>query len=253
MSINLQNKYPGRFDPVSVDYPQGKFRNRSSPTAEDGSYMEREWLNDWNGFFGALLAKAGLTPNGIADTAQSSQFYDALRVVSGAKYGSALIGQLVLWPLQQMPQEIFTDIGQVYIPYIGQSFSKTTYPLLGLIHPSGVLPADMRGEFPRGWDDGRGVDVGRVLMSAQNDALQNFTGTMLSRPIGVVGAGGAITGSNGVFEYTKGGGESGASNLSIGTDTGNHDLVRLNMSLQARTSTETRPRNISWNMIVRAA
>ncbi|WP_438360524.1 hypothetical protein [Leminorella grimontii] len=26
-------------------------------------------------------------------------------------------------------------------------------------YPSGVLP-DLRGEFIRGWDDGRGVDVG---------------------------------------------------------------------------------------------
>lgn len=87
MALNLQTKYPGRFDPVSADYPQGKFKNRSSPTAQDGSYMERDWLNDWNAFFGALLANAGVSPNGNVDTAQSSQMYDALLgVIDRSKY-----------------------------------------------------------------------------------------------------------------------------------------------------------------------
>ncbi|HIH3157949.1 TPA: phage tail protein, partial [Escherichia coli] len=33
------------------------------------------------------------------------------------------------------------------------------------------------GEFIRGWDDGRGVDNGRNLLSAQSDAIQNIVGT----------------------------------------------------------------------------
>ncbi|MGL5727002.1 MAG: gp53-like domain-containing protein [Plesiomonas sp.] len=79
MAIDFTAKYPGRFDPVSALYPQGKFKNRSAPNTEDGSYMERDWLNDWNGFFGALLKNAGVTPNGTVDTAAASQLYDALR------------------------------------------------------------------------------------------------------------------------------------------------------------------------------
>jgi phage-related tail fiber protein len=31
---------------------------------------------------------------------------------------------------------------------------------------------DMRGEFPRGWDDGRGIDSGRAFGSSQTDAMQ---------------------------------------------------------------------------------
>lgn len=46
--------------------------------------MERDWLNDWNAFFGALLHNAGITPNETVDTAQSSQFYDAMMAVSRA-------------------------------------------------------------------------------------------------------------------------------------------------------------------------
>lgn len=81
MSINAQNKYPGRFDPASADYPQGKFKNRSSPSAQDGSYMEKDWLNDIYGFLGAILRNAGVTPDGVVDTAQSSQMFNALQSV----------------------------------------------------------------------------------------------------------------------------------------------------------------------------
>ncbi|VFQ46926.1 phage tail protein [Desulfoluna butyratoxydans] len=43
--------------------------------------------------------------------------------------------------------------------------------------PSGrsLLP-DLRGEFVRGWDNGRGVDADRVLGSWQGDAIRNITG-----------------------------------------------------------------------------
>lgn len=54
----------------------------------------------------------------------------------------------------------------------GQRFDKARYPKLGQKYPSGQLP-DLRGEFVRGWDNGRGLDVGRALLSAQEDALQN--------------------------------------------------------------------------------
>ena len=50
----------------------------------------------------------------------------------------------------------------------GQRFDKARYPKLGQKYPSGQLP-DLRGEFVRGWDNGRGVDAGRALLSNQTD------------------------------------------------------------------------------------
>lgn len=41
----------------------------------------------------------------------------------------------------------------------GQAFNKTTYPILAARYPTGYLP-DLRGEFIRGLDDGRGLIVG---------------------------------------------------------------------------------------------
>lgn len=50
----------------------------------------------------------------------------------------------------------------------GQRFDTRRYPKLAQKYPSGQLP-DLRGEFIRGWDNGRGVDAMRVLLSNQTD------------------------------------------------------------------------------------
>ncbi|GAB7079888.1 tail fiber protein [Megalodesulfovibrio paquesii] len=66
----------------------------------------------------------------------------------------------------------------------GAAVSRTTYAALfaalGTTFGAGDgsttfnLP-DLRGEFVRGWDDGRGVDASRTLGSAQGHAVQNHT------------------------------------------------------------------------------
>ena len=53
---------------------------------------------------------------------------------------------------------LFAAIGTTY----GAGDGRTTFNL-----------PDLRGEFIRGWDDGRGVDAGRVFGSAQAHALQS--------------------------------------------------------------------------------
>lgn len=53
-----------------------------------------------------------------------------------------------------------------YLKCNGAAFDKAMYPELAEGYPSGKLP-DLRGEFIRGWDDGRGVDSERALMSLQ--------------------------------------------------------------------------------------
>lgn len=64
----------------------------------------------------------------------------------------------------------------------GSAVSRTTYDALfaaiGTTFGSGDgsttfnLP-DLRGEFPRGWDDGRGVDTGRAFGSAQAEGFKS--------------------------------------------------------------------------------
>lgn len=174
-----------------------------------------------------------------------------LRVEQLKKYGAPLIGELIEWPHQLMPHEVFPDIGMEFIPYIGQPFDKVRFPLLAKLHPSGVLPADMRGEGVRGWDNNRGVDAGRALMSLQLDSIQNFTGSISGRPLSA-DATGAIASSSGVFKYTKNGGSSGASPVVTGSGVNALDLITLDLASQVRVSTETRGRTVAWNMITRS-
>lgn len=73
--------------------------------------------------------------------------------------GSALpVGVPVPWPLETPPTG--------WLKCNGAPFSPEEYPGLAKAYPTNELP-DLRGEFIRGWDDGRGVDAGRTVGSAQ--------------------------------------------------------------------------------------
>ncbi|OMQ22259.1 tail fiber protein [Serratia oryzae] len=117
----------------------------------------------------------------------------------------------------------------------GATFSKTLYPNLALAYPSGVLP-DLRGEFIRGWDDGRGVDTGRTLISPQTDKMRKHNHALLfgngtGNKVPAVHEMYRASSSQTYFAYY---GESG---VYITEEGGN----------------ETAPRNIAFNYIVRAA
>ncbi|EIK8334082.1 tail fiber protein, partial [Escherichia coli] len=121
----------------------------------------------------------------------------------------------------------------------GAAFSAEEYPELAKAYPTNKLP-DLRGEFIRGWDDGRGVDNGRSILSSQNDSLQDHGHKSIRlRPVGANG--GNIPVPDGSANFT-----------------GDADLISA-ISDHAfnggapRVSGETRPRNIAFNYIVRAA
>ena len=113
-----------------------------------------------------------------------------------------------------------------YLECDGQS--TTGYDALELIVGANV--PDLRGEFIRGWDNGRGVDTGRALGSTQDDAFQGhyhksngYTNTTGSNVIPFSGTGGDPTGID-RFAQTP---------VSDGTNG------------TPRTSSETRPRNVA--------
>lgn len=78
-----------------------------------------------------------------------------------------LVGVPIPYPLSTVPTGC--------LAMNGQRFDKSRYPKLALKYPSGTLP-DMRGEFIRGLDNGRGVDTERGLLSNQGDAIRNIVG-----------------------------------------------------------------------------
>ncbi len=96
---------------------------------------------------------------------------------------------------------------------------------------------DLRGEFVRGWDDGRSVDTGRILGSSQSDAMQNITGNI--EGISQTFAGhGTVSGVFDKSTFSAGGTPQGA-------DTENAGAISFDASRQVRTADETRPRNIA--------
>ncbi len=96
----------------------------------------------------------------------------------GLGEGSALpVGVPVPWPSATPPAG--------WLKCNGAAFSAATYPLLAKAYPTLKLP-DLRGEFIRGWDDGRGVDAGRALLSNQSStairsAILDYVGNDLDQ------------------------------------------------------------------------
>lgn len=165
------------------------------------------------------------------------------------KYGAPLIGQLIEWPLQKMPHEIWPDMGQEYIPYMAQSFDPVKYPLLSQLHPTNVLPADMRGYVARGWDNGRGIDTNRALMSAQEDAIRNITGTIANdQENGLFWTG--VKSATGAFDIVNASGwAANAARITTSTAT---TLSFSAAKAGIPTAGENRVKSVAWNFIVRA-
>lgn len=125
----------------------------------------------------------------------------------------------------------------------GAAFDKAKYPKLAVAYPSGNLP-DLRGEFLRGWDDGRGVDAGRVLMAAQAETkISNYHGNGSSSDEVSTGVPGSPPKNFGFNVDSK-------EIISSGfTAYGSQELNMTGIT----TRFGVRPRNVAFNYIVRAA
>ena len=159
---------------------------------------------------------------------------DTLRQNLNLGEGSALpVGVPVPWPTATPPAG--------WLICNGTTFDKTKYPKLALAYPTGKLP-DLRGEFIRGWDNGRGVDSGRAIMSAQEDAFQNHYHLITTMGPNGVGHGNEISPTDDTGRLGD------ADSWLVGA--GNWKTYG---SPSGRVADETRPRNIAFNYIVRAA
>ena len=121
-----------------------------------------------------------------------------------------------------------------YLVCDGSAVSRTTYAdlfaVIGTTYGPGDgsttfnLP-DLRGEFIRGFDGGSGVDAGRVFGSSQGDAIETHTH-------------GYFVGNSGTLIQTGGGSRE-------------NDAGLVQTQAQADGATETRPRNVALNYIIK--
>ncbi|MCZ5410198.1 integrase [Escherichia coli] len=156
----------------------------------------------------------------------------------GLGEGAPAIGVPFFWPSAAMPNTVIDSwSGMVFLKFNGAKFSATDYPVLAKVFPSLVLP-EARGDFIRIWDDGRGVDGGRTLLSAQDFAQQRITGNFMG---GAMGSSGSIKAGALVNSYTN-----------YGATSQDLQHFSIDSAIETKTASETRPRNIAFNFLVRA-
>ncbi len=163
----------------------------------------------------------------------------------GLGEGSALpVGVPVPWPSATPPTG--------WLKCNGAAFSAEEYPELAKAYPTNKLP-DLRGEFIRGWDDGRGVDNGRGLLTLQDGAIvshNHYWGIWTSRTNDQTLE--SFTGTTILKQITP---------LSPAIDFDNYPIPNpaiteggvVAATTKPAGANETRPRNVAFNYIVRAA
>lgn len=203
----------------------------------------------------ALAGKMDKLANG-ADIADVAVFLNNL----GLGAGSALpVGVPIPWPLAAAPPG--------WLKCNGAAFTAVQYPKLAQAYPGLKLP-DLRGEFLRGWDDGRGVDSGRGVFTSQTEDFkahrhESYFYAGVNRTeiplINLSNSDEMLTLSSSVNALNPT--DIDSTGTLIGQD--DYNCVQEGTKNTRRTATslsssivggaETRPRNIAFNYIVRAA
>ncbi|XIY21756.1 tail fiber protein [Escherichia coli] len=205
----------------AYDLANGKQPADATLTALAGLATAADRLPYFTGADRAALAT--LTAIGRAIIAKGS-IKDVLNYL-GLGEGSALpVGVPVPWPTATPPAG--------WLKCDGRAFTKEQYPVLARVYPTLRLP-DLRGEFIRGWDDGRKIDEGRKLLSGQDGTSFSHYGGNFD-----IGSGHSINNYDQIVSNQPGFSRFSFAGPSRG-DGVNYVTIR--------------PRNIAFNYIVRAA
>ncbi|MBI9112353.1 phage tail protein [Maridesulfovibrio ferrireducens] len=190
-------------------------------------------------FLFLLLLFVSVHSSAIAGDATS---FDPTSVAVEPKAISGVpIGGVIPWTSGTVPEGFLECNGQ----------STSGYADLAAIVGSTV--PDLRGEFIRGWDHGKGTDSSRSILSSQTDAMKSHTHqTTITVSFNSVGVNipvlSASTGSKDIglvhAANAKASGSYKAYLSGSGTGTGT--------STTAGSGTESRPRNISMMYIIKA-
>jgi len=159
-----------------------------------------------------------------------------LEVVDGTVKAPKFVGAGST-PIGSVTAFMGTSVPENWKEANGESLSRATYPELyaqigdryGSDDSLSFNLPDLRGEFIRGWDNGRGVDTDRQLGSYQADELKSHAHTLTI---------------NGYWGHNNGGSKTAwsSSNINTGASTATSDSTG---------GAETRPRNIAVMYIIR--
>jgi microcystin-dependent protein len=197
---------------------------RQQKIASVGSTMGNSLTKNFAVQYTGLASLANVTID--AETWQLDLTGQIATAVAAAK----TIGEVVSWPTSTVPDG--------FLECDGAEISRTTFAeLFAVIGTAfGVgdgattfeLP-DLRGEFVRGWDHGRGVDSARAIGSNQSDEFASHTHSV-SEGSSLPGTGNDLTSGD---DYTN--------------------IVAKYADTTAAGGTETRPRNVALMYCIRYA
>ena len=167
------NTTPGAVGAAWINAYQRRFFTTGEPLPT--SNVGPIWHDDYN----SLMTWQSFTANGAAYTGYASQFIGEVRMDTQptARPGYRLCGSETL----SLSRSQFAAL-RAWGLHNGRFVASGVWQagtLLMADNPDGVTfrAMDVRGEFPRFWDNGRGVDSGRTFGSAQGDAIRNITGS----------------------------------------------------------------------------
>jgi hypothetical protein len=245
-----------------IDTQDGLFHDGDG-ISELGTILPASWLNQVQQELIAVLSEAEILP----EKANTTQIVNAIKlIISNNKAAFAGVADSAkklqtARTINSVPFDGTQDINATpagavqffamstapvgWLKANGAAVSRTRYAnlfaVIGTRFGSGDgkttfnLP-DLRGEFLRGWDDGRGADSGRLNGSWQGDAIRNITGAC-SGTMGVV-----IDSFSGAF-FDNGRRDAVAAD-SITRVAYNDDFC-FDASRVVPTANENRPRNIA--------
>ena len=209
--IDTSTRAPDQFGP-------GKhgFRDGDPLTGVPSTSLNAAWFNSLQEEVASLIEAAGLT----LDPNDTTQLRKAVKLLASPA------GEVTVFARSTAPAG--------WLKANGALVSRTTYAdlfaAIGTTFGAGdgsttfALP-DLRGEFLRGWDDGRGVDGGRSFGSVQSDAFRAHSHDVIGWGNNNQNRGNGLATAGGGDGYTT-------------PNTG------LNLA-QATGASETRPRNVA--------
>ena len=234
------NTEPGAVGASWIDAYQRRFftSGEALPTANVGPI----WHDDYN----SLMTWQSFTANGASYTGYASQFVGRIEMDTQptARTGYKRVGSETL-ALSRSQYAALRAWGQHNGRYVAVGVWQAG-TLLMADNADGVTfrAFDVRGEFPRFWDDGRGVDAGRGLGSSQSGQVGQH-----DLKIRTTDYGGATAG---VWFSSKSALAGGIPTSAADSwrDEGSLGVVQENQNTQL-SGLETRPRNTAFSAMLK--
>jgi len=204
------NKPAGTYTKVTVN-DRGVFVSGSNPTTLAGYGITDTYTKDQ---ITAMIAQASALPVGSVIAFPVNKVAPGFLELDGSVKSAAAYPDLVT--------------------FLGGAFNK------GDEGAGNFRLPESRGEFLRGWDHGRGVDVGRAIGSYQLDAMQNILGNVggVRNDAASVTPSGPFTAVSEAGNFTNGGARL--------------TSVSFDASRVVRTATENRPRSLAVIWCIKA-